>query len=96
MVEAYQKGIRRAGRYYGVGFGLTFICQCFVRQECTYLPPAGLVITIFVIVIGLLWATLNVTDLVNPKCKTQTIGELMVHLFAFTLATLAMLYFGMV
>jgi hypothetical protein len=53
------------------------------------------VITIFVIVVGLLWATLNVTDLANPKCRTQTIGELAVHLFVFTLATLAMLYFGM-
>jgi hypothetical protein len=96
MEAGYRKGITRVGRYYGAGFGLTFIFQCFVRQECAYLPPAGLTITIFVIAVGLLWATLNATDLIKRKSRTQTIGELTVHLFTFTLATLAMLYFEMV
>jgi hypothetical protein len=96
MVAPYRKGFKRVIRYYSIGGILTLGFSILTGWKASYLPPVSVAVIICVLMVGLLWATLNITDLPNPQSRLQTIGELTAHVLAIGLAIIVLVCFRMI
>jgi hypothetical protein len=71
--------------FYICGLVATFVFHLLVGWENIYAPPLSTLVGMFLMIIGLLWAILNLSSLYNVACRSQTLGELTVHLAMFSL-----------
>jgi hypothetical protein len=93
MATSFQQGFRRALKYYLITLMITLGWHAWAGWKYTFLPPPGISPVIISVVIGLLWAALNLTDFAGRACKFKTAGELAAHGIAFALVILSVRVF---
>lgn len=81
--SSYRKGVKRVGLYYLTGIIAAVVFHLIVGWENMYAPPPSTLVVVFLMVIGILWATLNFTSLFSMQGRPQTLGELTVHVTVF-------------
>jgi hypothetical protein len=84
--QAFKRGIKRAIIYYLAGSMLICILHLLVGWDYKYAPPLSFVFLVFLLIIGLLWAVLNITSLPDSRTRPQTLGELTVHVITLVAA----------
>lgn len=83
MTITFNKGVRRALIYYATGISVTVIAHLIAGWENKVLMPPSFVCIIFLSMISLPWACLNITDLNCSRKRPQSLGELFMHLLFF-------------
>jgi hypothetical protein len=83
----YKKGLRRVLLFYSLGSVATTIFHFVVGWENAYAPPGSAVLFVFLFVIGILWAVLNLTSLLDARGRIQSLGELTVHIIVLIIST---------
>jgi hypothetical protein len=69
----YWKGLKRVLLFYIIGIMV-------VGWNNTYAPLLSVIVLIFLFIVGMLWAVLNLASLLDPRGQLQSMGELTVHI----------------
>jgi hypothetical protein len=85
MTSAYRKGLIRVSGYYLTGVFVSLVFHFVWGWEYINLMPRSASIFIFSILVGMTWATLNITRLFCPSTREQNLGELAVHSVIFAI-----------
>jgi asparagine N-glycosylation enzyme membrane subunit Stt3 len=83
--SAFQKGLKRAILYYLVGLLVSFVAHQVFGWSYFYIPPKSFLIILIVLIVGLPWAIINLTSLLNHAERPRAFGELLVHSIVFSI-----------
>jgi hypothetical protein len=75
----YWKGLKRVLLFYIIGIMV-------VGWNSTYAPPLSVIVMIFLFIVGMLWAMLNLASLLDPRGQLQSLGELTVHVIVLLIS----------
>jgi hypothetical protein len=76
---SFRSGAIRAALFYVCGVLITCLFHFAIGWENKYAPPPAILIATAIVLIGVLWATLNLTSLAAIKTRAKVLGELSVH-----------------
>jgi hypothetical protein len=84
---SFKNGATRVVLFYSLGLAVTVVFHLLVGWENQYAPPLSMVVATLFLVIGMLWAVLNITSLCLLNVRSKTIGELVVHSIVILVST---------
>jgi hypothetical protein len=83
----YRKGVKKVALFYIIGTVMTLIFHVIVGWENAYAPPISVVALMFLFIVGMLWAALDLTCLLDARSRPQSLGELTIHAIVLSVST---------
>jgi hypothetical protein len=89
MRTAITNGLKNSILFYALGIAVTMAVHIMIGWENKSLFPKSAIVIIFVVLVAIPWALLNISNLICPIKRFRNVGELMAHLIFF--ATVAVI-----